>query len=309
MLPTISLRTKRSSTIRRTRLLFAAAAIFGATAAGVVPAQAAPAANSIPNPASGHNISDRVDTDGVTYTRTLTPTLTFRPTDPDGGPLTAVFYVYDRDTMIADNWVWNVPSGSIAQWTVPAGLLQQGHTYRFRATTFDAENALADDAWVNLQSVYSGQMADVAACGVGNGTRVQQWPANGADCQKFFPWGTGDGYYQFQAKHSGQVLDNTNCRVDNGNPVTMYDKVNGDCQKWTVEPQGMGSGVYKFAVRNPGKVLDQGCSTRAGTILMIWDRLGGDTCQEWRMPTSPANGVTVQWLQFTVNLNPPLPKR
>ncbi|GAA4552881.1 RICIN domain-containing protein [Amycolatopsis samaneae] len=291
--------------------MFAASAIFAATAAWAVPAHAAPAESSIPDPAAGHNISDRVDTDGVTYTRSLTPTLTFRPTAPGGGSLTAVFYLYDGDTIVQDNWVWNVPSGSVAQWTVPADKpLQNGHTYRFRATTFRSDTGeLADDAWVNLQSAYSGQMTDVAACGVGNGTRVQQWPANGADCQRFFPWGTGDGYYQFQAKHSGQVLDNTFCDVDNGNPVTMYDKVNGDCQKWTVEPQRVGSGVYKFAVRNPGKVLDQGCTTRQGTVLTIWDRIDRNPCQEWKIVPSPANGVAVQWLQFTVNLNPPLPKR
>ncbi|MGW4397388.1 RICIN domain-containing protein [Amycolatopsis nivea] len=294
---------------RRSSLLFAAAAMAAAALTGTASAHAAAAANSVPNPAAGHNISDRVDTDGVTYTRSLTPALTFTPTDPDGGALTAVFYVYEGETIIADHWEWNVPSGTVAQWRVPAGLLQAGHTYRFRATTFDASRALANDAWVALQSVYSGQMADVAACGWGNGTRVQQWPANGADCQKFFPWGTGDGYYQFRVKHSGQVLDNTGCSLANGTAVTTYDQVYGDCQKWTIEPQKIGSGVYKFAVRNAGKMLDQGCSTRNGTVLVIWDRLANDNCQAWRIVTAPANGVTVRWLQFTVNLNPPQPKR
>ena len=258
--------------------------------------------NSAPNPATGLGISDRVDTGGVITTKTLTPTLSFTPSDLEGGALTAVFYVYEGDTIIADNWVWGVPSSTVASWKVPAGLLKENHSYRFRATTFDASRTLADDAWVSLQSVPSGQMADVAACGSVNGTRVQQWAANGADCQKFFPWGTGDGYYQFRVRHSGQVLDNTGCATNNGNPVTTYDQVYGDCQKWTIEPEVIGTGVYRFAVRNAGKLLDSGCSTTNGTALVIWQREPASQCQLWKLPTAPANGVTVHWLPFDVAL-------
>ncbi|MGW3961041.1 RICIN domain-containing protein [Amycolatopsis sp. NPDC005003] len=258
--------------------------------------------NTRPNPAAGLSVSDRGDNGGATYTRSLTPTLTFRPSDPDGDDLTAVFYVYDGETMIADYWQWGVPSGSVAQWKIPAGLLQEGRQYRFRATSFDGSKDFGDDAWVGLQSVRSGQYVDVAACGWGNGTRVQQYPANGADCQKFFPWGTGDGYYQFRVRHSGQVLDNRNCVTDNGNPVITYDQVYGDCQKWAFERQG--NGVYKFAVKNANKVLDQSCSTTNGTALVIWERVAND-CQTWRMVPTPANGVAVPWLTFTVDTQAP----
>ncbi|WP_125786527.1 RICIN domain-containing protein [Amycolatopsis sp. WAC 01375] len=257
--------------------------------------------NQRPNPAAGHDISDRVDIGGVTHTKSLTPTLRFTPTDPDGGNVTAVFYVYEGETMIGDFWKWDVPSGTTATWTVPPGLLQENHSYRFRATTFDPGEEFADDAWVSLQAVSSGLYADVAACGWNNGTKVQQWPSNGADCQKFFPWGTGDGYYQFRAKHSGQVLDNTGCHTASGNPVTTYDRVAGACQKWTIEPQTVGTGVYRYAVQNAGKLLDQGCTAGQGAPLFIWDRIPGRGCQNWRMPVSPANGATVQWLPFTVN--------
>lgn len=275
---------------------------FSSAEGGQVPHLDVTYTNNAPNPATGLTISDRVDTGGVITTKTLTPTLSFTPSDVEGGALTAVFYVYEGDTIIADNWVWGVPSSTVASWKVPAGLLKENHSYRFRATTFDASRTLADDAWVSLQSVPSGQMADVAGCGWVNGTRVQQWPANGADCQKFFPWGTGDGYYQFRVRHSGQVLDNTGCATNNGNPVTTYDQVYGDCQKWTIEPQVAGTGVYRFAVRNAGKLLDSGCSTTNGTALVIWQREPASQCQLWKLPTAPANGVTVQWLPFTVSL-------
>ncbi|WP_409490264.1 RICIN domain-containing protein [Amycolatopsis sp. cmx-11-12] len=257
--------------------------------------------NQRPNPAAGHDISDRVDAGGVIQTKSLTPTLRFTPTDPDGGNVTAVFYVYEGETMIGDYWRWDVPSGTTATWTVPPGLLQDNHSYRFRATTFDPGGEFGDDAWVSLQAVSSGLYADVAACGWNNGTKVQQWPSNGADCQKFFPWGTGDGYYQFRAKHSGQVLDNTGCNTASGNPVTTYDRVAGACQKWTIEPQTVGTGVYRYAIQNAGKLLDQGCTAGQGAPLFIWDRIPGRGCQNWRMPVSPSNGATVQWLPFTVN--------
>lgn len=257
--------------------------------------------NNRPNPATGHDISDRVDTGGVTYTKSLTPTLRFTPTDPDGGPVTAVFYVYEGETMIMDYWAWDVPSGTAATWTVPPGLLKDGQAYRFRATTFDADRAFADDAWISLESVSSGKYVDVDVCGWNNGTKVQQYTANGADCQKFFPWGTGDGFYQFKVKHSGQVLDNAGCGTATLNPVITYDQVYGNCQKWTIEPQGTGTGTYRFMVRNAGKMMDQGCRAEDNAPIMIFDRSVGRVCQLWRMPVSPANGVTVQWLPFTVN--------
>jgi hypothetical protein len=83
--------------------------------------------------------------------------------------------------------------------------------------------------------------------------------------------------------------------------VTTYDRVAGACQKWTIEPQTVGTGVYRYAVQNAGKLLDQGCTSTQGAPLFIWDRIPGRGCQNWRMPVSPANGVTVQWLPFTVN--------
>ncbi|KZB80322.1 hypothetical protein [Amycolatopsis regifaucium] len=57
----------------------------------------------------------------------------------------------------------------------------------------------------------------------------------------------------------------------------------------------------RYAVQNAGKLLDQGCTATQGAPLFIWDRIPGRGCQNWRMPVSPANGVTVQWLPFTVN--------
>lgn len=260
--------------------------------------------NTRPKPATGLNVSDRGGTNSAVYTRSLTPTLSFTPVDPDGDAVTAAFYIYEGDTLIADYWRSGVPSGSVAQWKVPAGLLQEGKTYRFRATTIDGSRNIADDGWVALRSERSGQFADVGGCAKTNGSPINQWPGNGAECQKFFPWGTGDGFYQFRVRHSGQVIDNTNCATANGNPISTYDQVNGDCQKWRIERQGATNGIYKFAVKNANKVLDQSCSTTNGTRLVIWERVSNN-CQTWKMVLSPYAGATVQWLNFTVDTTAP----
>ncbi|HET9143025.1 MAG TPA: DNRLRE domain-containing protein, partial [Actinophytocola sp.] len=56
--------------------------------------------NTPPNPTTGLNVSDRGDSGGVTYTRSTTPLLTFRPSDPDGEAVRAFVYVYEGETMI-----------------------------------------------------------------------------------------------------------------------------------------------------------------------------------------------------------------
>lgn len=128
--------------------------------------------NTAPNPVTNLTVSDRGDNGGQVFTRSATPTLSFTPTDPDGDAVTAVFYVYSADgTVIHDQWVGGVPSGAVATWQVPAGMLQPGQSYRFRATTFDAKD-FAADAWVALRSEQSGRYVDVNGCGTSNGTVV-----------------------------------------------------------------------------------------------------------------------------------------
>lgn len=182
-----------------------------------------------------------------------------------------------------------------------------GYAYRFRATTFDSTD-FADDAWLNFRSVQSGLVIDVNACAYANGSKVQQWSSNGADCQRFFPWGTGDGYYQFKVRHSGQVLDNSGCGTANYNPIKTYDQVASqaanDCQQWRVNRLGAGTGVYSFTVLNANKNLDQNCSTAAGSVVFIWDRLD-NVCQQFTWVNAPSNGATVQWLGFTVDTTVP----
>ncbi|MFI9811452.1 RICIN domain-containing protein [Saccharothrix variisporea] len=254
--------------------------------------------NSRPDPATGLDVSDRGDSGGQTFTRSTTPTLSFRPSDPDGGTVTAVFYVYDGDTMVTDHWVWGVPSGSVATWKVPDGLLQPGRTYRFRATSFDAHD-WAGDAFVAIRPVHSGKAVDIAGCSTAAGTHAIQWDYWGGGCQRFALVGTGDGYYMLRARHSDHVLDVAGCGTADGTQVIQWPGNGNDCQKWRLDR--VGNGEYTLVAKHSGKVMDvQYGSPDNGQKIWTWTG-NGCTCQKFRLDAAPDPGVNLQWLQFTVD--------
>jgi RHS repeat-associated protein len=258
--------------------------------------------NSRPDPATGLDVSDRGDSNGQTYTRSTTPTLSFRPSDPDGGTVTAVFYIYDGDTMVKDNWVWGVPSGSVATWKVPDGILQPGKTYRFRATTFDSHDWAAD-GFNSLRPVHSGKAVDIAGCSTAQGAIAQQWDYSGAGCQRFALVGTGDGYYMLRARHSDQVLDVTGCGNVEGTQIQQWPGNGNDCQKWRLE--AVGNGEYKLTAKHSGLVMDiQNNSTANGQKLWTWT-WNGCGCQKFRLDPAADPGVNIQWLQFGVDTQDP----
>ncbi|WP_285751025.1 RICIN domain-containing protein [Lentzea sp. NBRC 105346] len=254
--------------------------------------------NTRPDPATGLDVSDRGDSNGQTYTRSTTPTLSFRVSDPDGGTVTAVFYVYDADNnLINDYWVFGVPSGSVATWKVPDGWLQPGKTYKFRATSFDA-NDWAGDGWVSMRPVHSGKALDITGCSTAAGTYSQQWDYWGGGCQRFAMQGTGDGYYMFRARHSDQVLDVDNCGGDGARIKQMPGNAN-DCQRF--RPDRLGNGQYRIIAKNNQKALDvDGATADNGSRIITFTPHDGLN-QKWRLDPAPDPGVTVQWLTFTTD--------
>jgi RHS repeat-associated protein len=72
------------------------------------------------------------------FVRSLTPSLSYLVSDPDGGTMPqAKIELWEGATLVKTQVVANVPSGTRASWAVPAGLLVEGHRYKFRTTTFD----------------------------------------------------------------------------------------------------------------------------------------------------------------------------
>ncbi|MER6723702.1 RHS repeat-associated core domain-containing protein [Streptomyces halstedii] len=77
---------------------------------------------------------------GVYTVNTLTPTLRDTFVDADGDKVNGTFQIFDNatNTQVGDVIVSKyVPSGQVASVTVPAGVLSNGKTYKFRTSPYD----------------------------------------------------------------------------------------------------------------------------------------------------------------------------
>jgi YD repeat-containing protein len=163
--------------------------------------------NTPPGATSDHAVSDRSDIGGRVVTRSLTPTLSVHSNDVDGDEQSAVFYVYEGDTIIAAKIVDNVTAGRDARWTVPRGLLADGRSYRFRATSYD-DFGVADDSWAVMRSGHDSHLVvQPRDCDLGDDAPIQLAAADGTRCQQIFPQPTGDGHYTLRARHSNRVIE------------------------------------------------------------------------------------------------------
>lgn len=258
--------------------------------------------NSRPDPATGINVSDRGDFAGQAYTRSTTPTLSFRVNDPDGEAVAAVFRVFDGNTMIADQWIFGVPSGTVATWKVPDGLLQQGKSYKFQATSHDNKD-WAGDGFYSIRPVHSGRSLDVSGCSTAAGALLIQWDYWAGGCQRFYLHGTGDGHYLIGARHSGHVLDVSDCGTGDGVRIKQWVRDGNDCQRFKLQP--VGDGEYTIVSKHSGKVLDiESSRTDNGAAVWIWTA-NGCGCQRFKIEAAPDPGITLQSLQFTVDTQKP----
>ncbi|MEQ9305901.1 MAG: RICIN domain-containing protein, partial [Marinoscillum sp.] len=132
-----------------------------------------------------------------------------------------------------------------------------------------------------ITSKNSNKVLDVSGCSTSVGANVQQWPWNGANCQRWSINATADGYYEIISNASGLGLDVDGCSSVNGRNVQVWTGTSADCQKWgfeEVEP-----GYYKILSKNGLKVLDVSeCATTDGANIQQWQWIGGD-CQRWAL--------------------------
>ncbi|MFL6145144.1 MAG: RICIN domain-containing protein [Labedaea sp.] len=261
--------------------------------------------NLPPSPTTGLNVSDRGDSGGVTYTRSATPMLTFRVNDPDGDAVRAFVYVYEGETLITHAEVGVIASGAVGQWPVPAGLLQNGRSYRFRIAVHDNTD-WSGDSWLAVRSKQSNNVLDVNGCGTTAGSNIGTWTYWGGNCQRWAMRSRPGGFAELVSRGNPQVAaDIANCGSANGTNVALWNFNFGgnECQFWAFDP--VGSGEYKIRAKINGKALDvSGCSATAGANVDIWDYAGLD-CQKWYLDLAPDAGVTVAWQQFTVDTTAP----
>lgn len=139
--------------------------------------------------------------------------------------------------------------------------------------------------WANgtyrLTAKHSDKVLDVEGCSTAIGANVQQWPWNGADCQRWDLTHIDDGWYEIRSHLSGQALDIDACATGNGGNAQQWTANSASCQQWRIEP--VGEGFYRLVNRNSGRVLDvDACSTADGQNVQQWEWLGGD-CQRWKL--------------------------
>ncbi|MDN4502807.1 RICIN domain-containing protein [Alteromonadaceae bacterium BrNp21-10] len=131
----------------------------------------------------------------------------------------------------------------------------------------------------SVTSKNSNKVLDVSGCSGSAGANVQQWPWNGADCQRWSIAPTSDGFYEIISNQSGLALDVDGCLAIDGQNVQQWSTSGADCQRWGFEE--IETGFYKIFSKNGGKVLDvSACSTDDGANVQTWQWVGGD-CQRW----------------------------
>ncbi|MFE5406593.1 DNRLRE domain-containing protein [Streptomyces sp. NPDC056580] len=112
---------------------------------------------------------------GAYVVNTTTPTLRDTFVDADGDKVNGTFQIYDNatDTQVGDVIVSKyVPSGQVASVTVPAGVLTNGKTYKFRTSPYDGTHYNA--GW----SVWKTFTVDTAAPSAPTRITSTDYPSN-----------------------------------------------------------------------------------------------------------------------------------
>ncbi|MES2732524.1 MAG: RICIN domain-containing protein [Bacteroidota bacterium] len=129
---------------------------------------------------------------------------------------------------------------------------------------------------VNRQS---SQVLDVNACSLNNGMKVQQWPWNGGNCQRWKITATDNGYYKLTAQHSGQALEIGSASPANGAKANQWPSNECGCQQWKIEPTS--GGFYKLTARHSTQVLEVGSALMTdGAAVNQWP-WNNSFCQQW----------------------------
>lgn len=132
-----------------------------------------------------------------------------------------------------------------------------------------------------ISSKSSSKVLDVSGCSSSAGANVQQWPWNGANCQRWTINETADGFYEILSNASGLALDVNGCSPNSGSNVQVWTGTGANCQRWGFEE--VETGYYKIISKNGSKVLDVSeCSLDDGANIQQWEWLGGD-CQRWAL--------------------------
>lgn len=135
----------------------------------------------------------------------------------------------------------------------------------------------------HIHPLHSGKAIDVANCGSGNGSNVQQWSWLNNNCQK---WRISpvDGIWHriSPAVALGKGLDVDSFATYNGANVMLWDYWGGTNQQFRF--QSAGSGKWRIINRNSELCLDvEGISTANGANILQWQCISGNNNQVFEL--------------------------
>jgi endoglucanase len=131
---------------------------------------------------------------------------------------------------------------------------------------------------------HSGDVIDVPGGSTTQGTKLEQWPANGGSNQRWQVTSLGCGLYSVISAASGQSMDISGQSVSQGAAVDQWGYWGGGNQQFLLTPSS--AGYYTITGINSMDVVEvPGFSTAAGALLDQWGGNGG-TNQQWSFTPS-----------------------
>ncbi len=227
-----------------------------------------------------------VDTNADTLTfDTASPSGTYVLVQVDGAVIDAQSLngVYNLDSGLGTSKVLDIAGNSDADGARAQLYTANGTTAQEFEVTYT--KTVDGTAYYTVTSVRSGKALDVEGGATADGTRVQQYTANGTDAQLWALESTGtDGSYALVSKTSGKALDITGGSSEDGTAAQIYTANGSTAQTFTlsaVETSDVTlstSATYTISssLRGDGsRVLDiSGGSTAAGVGLDVWSSNG-----------------------------------
>jgi hypothetical protein len=120
---------------------------------------------------------------------------------------------------------------------------------------------------------------DVAARGVADGTKIQQWTCNETPAQSFALDDRGNNEFRIINTNSGKCLDVTGNGTSDGTQIQLWPCHEGGAQRFRL--QGVGGEYVQLMNPQSGKCLDvSGNSSADGAKVQIWTCNGSDA-QAW----------------------------
>ena len=137
-----------------------------------------------------------------------------------------------------------------------------------------------------VKARHSGLLAEVVSALTTNGANVQQWPDNGATCQRWNAYSDGGPFVHFLSANSNRCFEVSGYSNANGGNVQQWDYIPHAHQQWWLLGVDI-PGTYAVVNRGSGKVFDvAGISTGAGANVQQWQWLNGQN-QQWQFTPSP----------------------